>query len=57
MHFWQVVILARGGLASPLKYDLNGAIPAPIIKRVGSFTGTSEKLGRRRCPFDSKNLR
>ena len=47
---WQVVTRVRGGFILPVKNGLNGAIPAPIIKSVGSFSGISDALGKRKCP-------
>ena len=34
-----------------------GVMPALMSRMDLSFCGTSEKLGRRRCPFVSKNFR
>ncbi len=57
MHFWQVQTRCLGGSSSPVKYFFIGAIPEFMSSRERSFTGMSEKLLRRRCPFDSKNER
>ena len=57
MHFWQVVTRVEGGVTSPVKYFFIGAIPEFIKRRDLSLLGTSEKLPRRKCPFDSKNDR
>ncbi|MPM51031.1 hypothetical protein SDC9_97777 [bioreactor metagenome] len=55
MHFWELVTRPDGGVATPVKYGLKGAMPAPISKRLGSFSGTNEALGKTKCPFSRKN--
>ena len=57
MHFWHVVTRRRGGSSSPVNQVFMGLMPALISSREGSFFGIREKLGRRRCPLVSKNLR
>jgi hypothetical protein len=44
-------------VTSPVKYFFIGAMPELISSRLLSSFGISEKLGSRRCPFDSKNDR
>jgi hypothetical protein len=46
MHFWQVAILFLGGVCCPVKYGFKGAIPALISRRLLSFSGIKEKLGK-----------
>jgi len=57
MHFWQVVTRWRGGSCSPVNQGFMGAMPLLMSSREASFWGMREKLGRRRCPFVSKNFR
>ena len=57
MHFWQVVTRLRGGVTSPVKNFFIGAMPELMRRRDLSPFGTSEKLGRRKCPLLSKKLR
>ncbi len=54
---WFVVTRGQGGFNLPVKNGLSGAIPAPIINSVGSFSGISEKLGMIKCPLLSKNFK
>ena len=46
-----------GGVTSPVKYFFIGAMPELIRRRLLSSFGISGKLGRRRCPLDSKKER
>ncbi len=57
MHFWQVQTRLRGGMTSPVKNFFIGAMPELMRSRDLSPFGTSEKLGKRRCPLLSKNER
>ena len=57
MHFWQVQTRWRGGSSSPVNQGFMGAMPELISSRDASFWGIREKLGSRRCPLVSKNLR
>jgi hypothetical protein len=41
----------------PVKNGFSGVIPALMSRTLGSFLGTREKLGARRCPLPSKNDR
>src|SRR5215218_8339423 len=53
--FWHEVSLRLGGSSSPLKYGLNGCMPAVVRRTEGSYTlGTSDADATRRCPFRSK---
>lgn len=56
MHF--CVVVTRGNCRGicPKNMGLNCSIPAMVRSTVGS-SGTSDELGRRRCPFFSKNSR
>ena len=44
-----------GGSARPMKYGLNGTMPALVKSSVGSPCGTSDALGMRVCPFAFMN--
>jgi polyribonucleotide nucleotidyltransferase len=55
IHFWQVTTLFAGGTFKPVKYGFKGVIPALIKRMLGSFSGTSEKLGNLKWPLPSKN--
>src|SRR3972149_4014186 len=57
MHFWHVVALFTSSFPFPKNMSLNWFIPAPVNKRVGSSSGTSESLGNIECPFFSKKLK
>ncbi len=56
--FWHELSRRLGGSSSPLKYGLNGCMPAVVRRTVGSYElGTSDAEGTRRWPFRSKNDR
>jgi hypothetical protein len=57
MHFWQVHTRWQGGSSSPLNQGFMGVMPALMSRMDLSFWGTREKLGSRRWPLVSKNLR
>jgi len=50
-HFCTVTMRLEGGSASPMKYGLNGTMPALVKSSVGSPCGTSDALGTCRCRF------
>ena len=56
-HGWMLHRSGAGGIASPVKYGLSGAMPALTYSRVGSPTGTTEAAAIRRCCRAVKNRR